>query len=152
MLQVTSPLRCKEQVKKYIDQFVRLNWESAFTVFPIKSACYHVDGSEVNCNSEIRDYNNFGVYPVYKETGSVYIFRRKMLYENHITKGGNLLYDIYDYDINTKEVFLEQLAPIRIVRKEKVTTTDLPIDDQNKYRLSIEHGGYIKQAFLQGLS
>jgi hypothetical protein len=47
-------------------------------------------------------------------------------------------------DQNTEEVFLEQLAPIRTVMRQRVSRMDLAPDEGGCYLLSAEHGHSIK--------
>lgn len=101
LLQVTSPFRDIEKVKEWIHDFMNSDYDCGI-------AAYRQDGffyqKEALYNLKSRDYNSNGMRPVFKETGSFYIFRFGNIKKNHFINGKIKIYeDPYDIDINTIE-------------------------------------------------
>lgn len=106
LLQVTSPFRDQEQVKYWIDGFFQGDYDCGFSALPLKSGFYFDGfGKELNFKQASRTYNGTSKNEVFRETGSFYIFKKKMLLKKHILDSDNkvIFGDPYGIDIDTAE-------------------------------------------------
>jgi CMP-N-acetylneuraminic acid synthetase len=112
LLQVTSPLRKIELVKKWIEQFLKSDEACGIAAHELDDAYYYYkNGVTVNFYPENRTYNQDKSKKdkIYRETGSFYIFKFNQIHKNHFTspyvstnKYGIMIFkDPYNIDINT---------------------------------------------------
>ena len=106
LAQVTSPFRDYEYIQAAIKQFIDCDYDSGFNAYIQNSGLYYNERHKpLNFSREERDYNKVSKQQVYKETGSFYIFKKKMLNKKHILYSDNvgIFTDPYNIDIDTEE-------------------------------------------------
>lgn len=101
MYQLTSPFRDIEATGKWIEEFPGYNVDCALSVYQLSpDILYSEDGERVW--PQIRTYQNNKV--LFKETGSIYIFKKEQIEKSHLTLGKRkLLLDPWYFDIDTYE-------------------------------------------------
>ena len=106
LLQVTSPVRDVNLAKEWVRDFLLSGMDCGIAVHKEDGYFYEINSTAVNYSRQDRRYNdNTNVKtPLYRETGSFYIFHKRQIDKNHITNGQVILFeDPYDIDINTPE-------------------------------------------------
>jgi CMP-N-acetylneuraminic acid synthetase len=108
LLQVTSPFRKIELIKKWIARFHMSNCNVGFAAYKLEDGYYYYDdGDSINYVENERTYNqnSFRKDELFKETGSFYIFKIEQIYLNHFMDTGEhrkmIFEDPYNIDINT---------------------------------------------------
>lgn len=108
LLQVTSPLRDFSGVKCQVNHFLRNTdkYDLGLHVYKMRPGYYYTGGVESNFFAEHRDDNGCSdKLDLFRETGSLYIFKKEMLEKDYIGHTyRKVLYETpYNVDIDTKE-------------------------------------------------
>ena len=82
-LQVTSPIRDHNLIRKWIDEFSHSKFNCGMSVYRLPLKFFYACGKPLNFNHEDRDYNSKPKMPLHTENGSFYIFRKEMLNCKH---------------------------------------------------------------------
>jgi len=106
LIQATSPLRSYEQIKMAIEDFIKGDYDCGFNAYRAKDGLYYnAAGGEINFLQKNRTYNECKHLILFRETGSFYIFKKKMLDKKHILDSNKkiIFEDPYSIDINTEK-------------------------------------------------
>jgi CMP-N-acetylneuraminic acid synthetase len=109
LLQCTSPVRNIESILENIDYFITGKYLCGFSAHRIKDGFYYSSAAvPVNFYWQDRTDNGCEKEPLYKETGSFYIFVKAQLYTKHILsaeiQSAKIIFDDpYNIDIDTEE-------------------------------------------------
>lgn len=104
LLQVTSPHRSIQDMKKWIKQFTGPQFpDVGFAVHILPDGYYYLNpGKAINFKRDDRTDNGCAKKKVWKETGSFYIFKKEQLDKDHILDSNNRMpfFDRYNIDID----------------------------------------------------
>lgn len=120
-LQVTSPVRNYETVKKWIQDFVsQKNFSCGMSVYRLPRKFFYMDGYPLNFDLKERDYNGCEVEDMYYENGSFYIFKKEMLNKKHFLQHPVKMYPDssgieldYEWQWNPAELYFKQIKGIK---------------------------------------
>lgn len=102
LLQPTSPLRNVLKIIGWIEEYIEGGYSAGVACKKLDRKFYYIDGNPAY-DIGGRNYCSNTIRPIYKETGSFYIFRKEQILENHFLNTKNLVIfeDPHDIDINT---------------------------------------------------
>lgn len=108
LLQPTSPLRFPVIIEEAIDIMIKnKKYKSGFSVFELPKKFYWMEKS-INFNQDIRDGNGCEKKSLFVENGSIYIFRKEVLKENHVISSPYCKFiDKFIFDLDTEEEWVQ---------------------------------------------
>jgi CMP-N-acetylneuraminic acid synthetase len=90
LLQPTSPNRNVELAKQWIADYLKGRYDVGFSAEILKPGFYYdAGGGPINFFEKFRDYDGTGKTPIYRESGSFYMFKANQIEKNHIVSGQN---------------------------------------------------------------
>jgi len=118
LLQATSPFRDLETVKTEIEDFPNSVYDTVIAMQRAEAGYYYsLDKNRINFIQNERDCDGCRKEPLYRETGSLFIFRQKQLFKRHICNTDKLGFyiDRYGIDIDNESDFIkaEEIARLQ---------------------------------------
>lgn len=128
-LQATSPLRTRNDIDQAYNVFLKGGYDSLFSMAVMDDYTLWSKDAKGEMQSISFDYRNRGRRqdrtPVFLENGSIYIFRKKLLMENHNRIGGKIgMYEmpfIHSFEIDSvSEVEICEHYLNKIIEEEDI--------------------------------
>jgi len=121
LLQATSPIRNFNLVSLWIDDFLKNDKESGFSVKKLDSKyIWNEHGKCINFDQSLRDGNGTKKNNIYAENGAFYIFKKSAIDKKHIITDSRIVYfDDYLIDLDTVEDWVKAEKLYMEIHNEK---------------------------------